>query len=276
MSEQHSNKELAYLFDLYVAPDWGERFAALMDEHLTPPKKGRALYVGPGTGGHALALAKRAGKDMTLIGVDESEERLALARAKATAAKLDHSTEFRLGQFEALEFEDEQFDLVVGDASLIPVERLPEIVAELARVAAPGATVALNLPTSSSFGEFFSIYWEALASAGVAEAEGHLVEHLLNERLTISDAEAMLAREGLDEVRSWTNVEEFNYPAGAEFFNAPLMKYFLLRDWLTPLSDEALHAPVLAGLTRIIDEERCEADFTLSIKATLIAGHKPR
>jgi hypothetical protein len=33
---------------------------------------------------------------------------------------------------------------------------------EIVRVAAPGATIAFTLPTASSFGEFFSIYWEAL------------------------------------------------------------------------------------------------------------------
>ena len=56
MSADKSEKELAFLQELYVATDWGERFAALMDEHVELPKKGRALYVGAGTGGHALAV----------------------------------------------------------------------------------------------------------------------------------------------------------------------------------------------------------------------------
>src|SRR3712207_6855580 len=44
--------------------------------------------------------------------------------------------EFRRAQLEALGFEDDQFDLVVGDASMIAAERLPEVVAEMVRVAA--------------------------------------------------------------------------------------------------------------------------------------------
>src|SRR5436853_6390418 len=95
MSQQEHDKELAYLHDLYVAPDWGERFAELIDEHVQLPKEGRALYVAAGTGGHALALKERAGHDVTLIGVDESEARLVLARAKAAAAKLGAEIEFR-------------------------------------------------------------------------------------------------------------------------------------------------------------------------------------
>src|SRR5688572_17814823 len=108
MAQPKSPKELAFLHDLYVAPDWGERFAELVDKHVKLPKEGRALYVAAGTGGHALAMRERAGLDVTLIGVDESEERLTLARVKAEAVK-ETATEFRHGQLEALAFEDEQF-----------------------------------------------------------------------------------------------------------------------------------------------------------------------
>jgi ubiquinone/menaquinone biosynthesis C-methylase UbiE len=274
MSQHEHEKELAYLHDLYIAPDWSERFAELIDEHVTLPKQGTALYVAAGTGGHALALKERAGRDVTLIGVDENEERLALARAKATAAKLGAEAEFRITQLEALAFEDDQFDLVVGDASLVAPERLPEIVAEMVRVAAPGGTVALNLPTASSFGEFFSIYWEALGNAGLLD-EAALVEHLITKLPTSSDVERLVAREGLEEVQSWTSIEEFDYASGSEFLNAPLIKNVLLHNWLESLAeDEEMHERVLAEITRLIDDERHEGEFTLSIKATLVVGQK--
>ncbi|HEX8179186.1 MAG TPA: class I SAM-dependent methyltransferase [Pyrinomonadaceae bacterium] len=275
MSQHEHDKELAYLHDLYIAPDWGERFAELVDEHVKLPKEGRALYVAAGTGSHALALKERAGADVTLIGVDESEARLQLARAKAAAVKLGAETEFRLTQLEALDFEDDQFDLVVGDASLVTPDRLPEMLAEMVRVAAPGGTVALNLPTASSFGEFFSIYWEALGNAGLLD-EASLVEHLITELPTITDVERLATREGLDEVQSWMQIEEFDYASGTEFLNAPLVKEFLLRNWLEPLADEDEHARVLAAITEIIDEERHEGEFSLSIKATLVVGQKVR
>ena len=47
-----SDKELAFLHDLFIAPDWGERFAELIDEHIMLPKEGKALYLAAGTGGH--------------------------------------------------------------------------------------------------------------------------------------------------------------------------------------------------------------------------------
>ena len=106
MTTGKTEKELAFLHDLYVATDWGERFAELIDEHVELPKKGSVLYLASGTGGHALALKERAGRDVEVVCVDESLERLELARAKAGALK-DESTEFRHALFEALPFEDE-------------------------------------------------------------------------------------------------------------------------------------------------------------------------
>ena len=41
------------------------------------------------------------------------------------------------------------------------------MLSEMARVAKPGGQVAWWLPTAASFGEFFSIYWEALQNAGL-------------------------------------------------------------------------------------------------------------
>ena len=94
MSAQKTDKELAFLRDLFVATDWGERFAQLVDEHIKLPNKGRALYVGSGTGGHAIALQERAA-ELKFLCIDENEEYLELARAKATAVK--DAAEFRQG-----------------------------------------------------------------------------------------------------------------------------------------------------------------------------------
>jgi ubiquinone/menaquinone biosynthesis C-methylase UbiE len=266
-----SDKELAFLKELFVATDWGERFAALIDEHVKPPKKGRMLYVGSGTGAHALAMQERAGDDLELTCVDESEECLELGRAKAAAVKAD--PEFYRAQLEALSFEDDQFDLVVGDASLVAAERLPEIFGEMVRVAAPGGHVAIWLPTNSSFGEFFSIYWEALLSAGFEKHE-HDVESLITELPTVSAVEQMAAREGLDSVASWTSIEEFEYESGEEFLNAPLITDFLLKAWLESLPGEEAQARVAKEVVRIIDEERQDMDFVLTVKATLVVGRK--
>src|SRR5262249_54948200 len=150
-----SQKELAFLYDLYVATDWGERFAELVDAHVELPKKGRALYVAVGTGGHAIALHERAGKKLEFVCVDDSDDRLELARAKAAAGK--DPAKFQREDARSLSFSDDSFDFVLGNTSMVPADDLRKVVSELVRVTAPGGAVAWWLPSASSFGEFFSI-----------------------------------------------------------------------------------------------------------------------
>src|SRR2546421_1755513 len=265
-----SEKELAFLEDLYVATDWGERFAELVDQHVKLPKKGTALYLGSGTGGHALALQAKAGAELKFLCVDESEESLELARAKAGA--MNEHAEFKTAKPDSLSLEDAQFDLVLGNASMLAPTRLPGMLAEMTRVAKTGATVACWLPTLSSFGEFFSIYWEALINLGLSDYSTE-AEVLLTQLPTVSDLEAMAECEGLVKVTSWTTIEEFDYESAQQFLNSPLITDFLMRGWLRSLPDDT-QTQVAQEIARIIDEERHEAEFSLSVKATLVVGRK--
>jgi len=101
------------------------------------------------------------------------------------------------------------------------------------------------------------------------------VEQLINERPTVAALETLAAREGLDLIQSWTNVEEFAFASGEEFLDSPLVKDNFLSFWLETFDgDEAERKRVIAEIRRLIDEERNEAEFTLSIKATLVVGQK--
>jgi ubiquinone/menaquinone biosynthesis C-methylase UbiE len=263
-----SQKELAFLQDLYVATDWGERFAELVDEHVKLPKEGHALYVAAGTGEHAMALQQRAGRKLKFVCVDENDESLELARAKA--AVLGEQTEFQHEDLNALSFPDDRFDLVLGDLSLTPSGDLRQVLAELVRVAKPGATVAFWLPTASSFAEFFSIYWEALLTADLQD-HGIDVETLIKEEPTVAEVEALAERAGLENVTSWTTIEEFDYESAEQFLRSPLITDFLMKNWLRSVP-EAARERVLKELSRIIDEERHEGEFAFTVKATLVMG----
>jgi ubiquinone/menaquinone biosynthesis C-methylase UbiE len=269
-TNKKSDKELAFLQDLFIAPDWGERFAELIDQHVKLPKEGEALYVAAGTGGHALALHERAGEKVELLCVDENPECLELARAKATAT--NEQITFRTGQLDSLDLKDNRFDLVIGNASLLSRQRVRKMFSEIVRVGAPGATIALTLPTASSFGEFFSIYWEALHNNGLIDHESD-VEHLITELPSVSDIERLAADEGLTGVESWTRIEEFDFESGEQFLSSPLVAEFLMHDWLALVPDDR-RAALFSEISRLINEERHEAEFALAVKATLVVGQK--
>lgn len=266
-----TNKELAFLHELFVATDWGERFAELIDEHVKLPKKGRGLYVASGTGGHAIALQERASEKLRFLGVDESEENLELARVKAKAA-VKNAMEFRKERLDRLTFEDNQFNLVIGDGSLVHSERVPEMFEEMVRVAAPGGTVALALSTFSSFGEFFSIYWEALHNLGLLDHERD-VETLITVLPAVSRLEELAELAGLENVTSTTRIEEFDYESSEKFLTAPLVADFLMPIWLETLPADS-HQNVIDEIGRLVNEESHGLEFALTIKATLVMGEK--
>lgn len=265
-----SDKELAFLHDLFIAPDWGERFAALIDEHVKFPKEGKAVYLASGTGSHAISIRNRIGEKLRLTCLDENEECLELARAKTKAAH--EIIEFRHGTLDYLSLPDNHFDVVIGNASLVRTDRVQMMLSEMVRIAAPDAKVAIALPTASSFGEFFSIYWEALHNNGLIDLESG-VEHLITELPTISDVERMAEEAGLEDITSWTTLEEFDFESGEQFLNSPLVADFLIHGWLASVPENR-RENVIREIARIINEDRHEAEFALSVKSTLVLGRK--
>src|SRR5690242_21379862 len=99
------------------------------------------------------------------------------------------------------------------------------------------------------------------------------VEHLIAELPSVSEIEKMAEEEGLSQIESWTRIEEFDFETGEQFLNSPLVSEFLMQGWLATVPDDARNK-LMKELTRLINEERHEAEFALSVKATLVLGQK--
>jgi len=132
--------------------------------------------------------------------------------------------------------------------------------------------VAFTLTSASSFGEFFSIFWEAVHDCDL-EDHSRDVERLILELPTISELEELAQSGGLGEVSSAVSIEEFDYQSGEQFLSSPLISGFLLDRWVESIPGSERER-VLAEISRIIDEERHETDFSLTVKATIITGRK--
>ncbi|MFN0109892.1 MAG: class I SAM-dependent methyltransferase [Blastocatellia bacterium] len=269
-------RELAYLYDLYVVPGWREVFDRIVDEEIEVPKEGKFLDAMCGTGGYALDLSLRSGSKVSVIGVDPNEERLVLARGKADVKK-PNRVSFQQGSLQKLDFPIGEFDLVIGDLSLPPAMTPPteieNALEELIRVAKKGATVVAKLTTQGSFGELFSLYWEALFESGLIEYSPE-IERLISERLTTGEAEELALDAGLRKIRSVTNNERFYFKDAEEFFTSPLIETSFLDDWFAFLPNQETRHHALEQLGKIIDRERQSASFELSVKVTLLIGQK--
>jgi len=111
---------------------------ALVDA-LAPQAGDRVLDVATGTGMVAAELLTRA--DCTVVGIDQSAEMLAAARARFARRDGDR-VQLLEGAAEALPFGDETFDALAFTYLLRYVDDPPATLRELARVVRPGGRIA--------------------------------------------------------------------------------------------------------------------------------------
>ena len=260
-----TQKELAFLRDLYVQDDWTRRFTELVDKHIDLSDSDNLLYINAGTGGHALVLDEKFGEKIDIFASCEDEDLLIISRDKSAAVSsgVDFST---------IRFEDDAFDAVLSDASFVRPENLEAAIDDAVRVARTGGDVAVFMPGIGSFGEVFSLLWEVLFNEDLGE-HGAYAERLVTDLPSISALEAMAGRAGLVNVQTDTATELFEFDNGADFIASPLVADFLMPAWLTPL-DEDEKERVMESLAQLIDAEDADLTFRFTLKATLLTGEK--
>lgn len=261
-----SQKELAYLKDLYISGEWTERFTNLVDKHLKFPKKGKFLYFNAGTGGHLLAVREKLNKDVELTAVHEDKETQKIAEAKAAAMKV----KINFAKFDALKSED--FDYVLADLSFTSIENLGDILDELVFLTKKKGNVAFFIPAAGSFGEIFSYLWETFLNVDLLEKSGE-IEKLINRIPTISQIETAANDAGLEKLETETSREVYEYDKSKDFIDSSLATIFLFPNWLGFLTDKE-KKKTLTQLEKIIDADLEGLSFRFSVKATLIEGEK--
>jgi demethylmenaquinone methyltransferase / 2-methoxy-6-polyprenyl-1,4-benzoquinol methylase len=113
------------------------------------------LDVATGTAAVALELVRRTG--CSVVGVDQSPEMLAAARARLVLTAATKQVRLVEASGEQLPFDDESFDGLTCAYLLRYVDDLPAALRELARVVRPGGTIA-----SLDFGVPPQRVWRAL------------------------------------------------------------------------------------------------------------------
>ncbi|KXK01488.1 MAG: Trans-aconitate 2-methyltransferase [Acidobacteria bacterium OLB17] len=260
-----SEKELAYLADLYVQAEWTRRFTELVDKHIDLTETENLAYLNAGTGEHAISLGEKFGKTTDVFASCENAEVLLIARDKAAALR-------SAVDFSQIRFEDDSFDAVFADASFAFGEEAAEVAEEAIRIARVGADVAFFLPSAGSFGEIFSLLWEVLETEDLGP-NGPNVEELITQFPSTAELKRLAESLGLVNVRRETVNEIFEYENGEEFVTSPFVADFLLPRWLAPL-DEDEQKRVVDALAKLIDDEDGSMAFRFSVKATLVTGEK--
>jgi len=146
---------------------WSRRIATQFIAWLDAPAGLRWLDVGCGTGA-LTATVLAAAEPAEIVGAEPSAGFLSTARARIT----DPRASFQIADARAVPQPDERFDAVVSALVLNFVPEPEKAVAEWARVAAPGGTVATYLWDYIGGGmEFIKYFWDVAAELDPAVAE---------------------------------------------------------------------------------------------------------
>ncbi len=118
------------------------RWRATLIDQINPLPGQRVLDVATGTGLVAFALARRG---CTVVGLDQSEDMLAVARRDLTEhhPTLEDQITFVRGEAERLPFDDGEFDALTFTYLLRYVDDRAATMRELARVVKPRGTIGM-------------------------------------------------------------------------------------------------------------------------------------
>jgi SAM-dependent methyltransferase len=152
-------------YEAYVGR-WSRRVARAFIDGLRVPAGRRWLDAGCGTGALTATVLARA-DPAEVVGVDPSEGFLAEARARIS----DPRSQFRAGDARSLPVPDRRFDAVVSGLALNFVPEPDRAVAEFARVAAAGATVAAYVWDYSDGMAMMRHLWAAAIALDPAAAQ---------------------------------------------------------------------------------------------------------
>jgi hypothetical protein len=262
---EKTEKELAFIHDLYVTPDWTQRFAELVDKNVELEKAENLAYLNAGTGDHCFAIREKLDERIAIFGACENEDLLLIARDKAIALRSDVD-------FSTLRYDDDSFDAVIADASLIPPAHVYEFFDHAIDIARTGASVTLYLPSAGSFGEVFSLLWEVFFNEDLGE-HGDAAAEKISELVSVSALRTFASNAGLRNVRVESATEIFEFDNGAAFVASPLVADFLMPHWLDMLAKDKKER-VKEQLAQLIDAEDGSLSFRFSIKATVVTGKK--
>lgn len=260
-----SERELAFLRDLYINSEWTRRFTDLLDKELDLKHVENLVYINAGTGEHCIEVREKADESTGIFAYCDNDELLKIARDKAVAVKADV-------EFSNSRYEDNAFDTVITDASFTKPGELADLLTESLRIAEPGGKIAMMIPAAGSFGEVFSLLWEVLFNEDLGE-HGAAAEAMISALPSTGRIKELAEDAGFANAKTETANEVFEFENGEAFANSPLVADFLMPDWLKTLS-EAEKAVVLEKLTQLIDAEYGEIPFRFSVKVTLLTGKK--
>jgi SAM-dependent methyltransferase len=197
--------EVAEAYETAFVPAFFAQWAPLLCDAAGVASGHRVLDVACGTGIVARTAADRVAPDGTVVGVDLNEAMLTVAR------RVRPDNEFRQSDASALPAADAEFDAVLCQMALMFFPDRAGALREMARVAAPGATVALLVPGALEHQDSFSRFVDVAVRHAGPDARSLLTAYFVCGDL--DELTALVGSAGLEVLTARTEVGTYRAPA---------------------------------------------------------------
>lgn len=234
---------LAPVFD--EASLWGARFAFLMLDELELRPGIRALDIGCATGLPLLELAKIHGEKARFVGIDVWSAALHQAQKRIAFQGL-RNTALAEGDGHQLPFRSDSFDLIVSNLGINNFANPEAVFAECARVARPGARLALTTNVRGHLAELYDVLRELVPDKARLEAdEAH--------RGTVASLRTRIETAGFAGMRIVERSFQLRFLDGSAMLRHPLVFWFLQgwREAVAPEDQERVFAELEQKLNAI-------------------------
>jgi transcriptional regulator with XRE-family HTH domain len=253
-----SERELAFLRDLNINEIYTRPIFERVIDTIGKLKPESILFIKAGTGeacfaieekltGHASITALCENEELAAIAIDKGESLGSTVQFQSNAPEIDH-------------------DLIVLDETLSGPSSLLADVLNASNYARSGTRFLLICPISGSFGEIFSVIWEA--ALGLSDQRlMQLAEELTVSYPTLEKIEQIANESGLTEIDQKQSELFFEYDSAEEFVESPLISDFLFPLWLGQV-DKSLYLRI----RKILEEESFNLSFRFKLRISMLTG----
>ncbi|MBU1243839.1 class I SAM-dependent methyltransferase [Myxococcota bacterium] len=275
MSGSTQLEKMAKVYDKEIMPTWSAKFGKLLMRNVTFPTEGMVLDVLCGTGYPAVDFM-RSNPDSRarIIAIDNVGPLLDEARKKAVdffGKRLFFRNE---NPAKGLSFADEVYDLSYSNVGLMNYGKPWRNLIELSRVTRSSGTVAVTLPLSGSWMEFFDIYREILTKRDKYDLLKRLDDYEAAHYPTADAVIEWMNKAGLRNIKAETERFELLFKTGREFFYSSVVEYGPLPDWKRVIENPAEVNEVFAEINDAIDTHFRGLVFSVTIEAGCFTGQK--
>ena len=258
------------VFDTFVVPRFLAMFAAIALDMIVPCEGAVVANVNCRSG-FPDQLLSRMLPSCTLVGFDPCEAALSLARTKAALLPA-LTVDYRLAQDAPLPVPSESFSHVLALYPGVEPSRRAELIAELARIAAPDGQVILAMPLRGSYQEVTDLLREYALKHDASDV-AKAVEASVMARPTVEALSEELEAAGLDDIDIEVKLMTLPFRSGGDFLQDPITRLMVLRDLEMALGIADLGKP-MAYVREAVDRYWAESEFELSVNVGCASARK--